>query len=231
MFWLLLSLIIILFLFLFIIFAKLTIYVYYYHLNDNDDLKIQLRVFFGLIKYNIKIPLIKLDDDSPSIVVKGTSFMGESPSEDPDFKSKQVTQNDFVSKLQNTKDILHKVFGLHVIIKKFLQKITIKKFEWQTLMGVGDAAHTGMMTGALWAVKGGIIGLLSHYMKLKVMPQLTVTPHFQASVIHTELTCMFQFRIGNAILAGLKLIKFWKGGKPSLKSRADFQDEKPKSVS
>jgi hypothetical protein len=63
------------------------------------------------------------------------------------------------------------------------------------------------------------------------MPQLTVTPHFQAAVIHTELTCMFQFRIGHAILAGLKLIKFWKGGKPRLKRKSDFQEEKTKSVS
>ena len=231
MFWLFLVLLIISFFLLLIIFTKLTIYIYYSHLNDNDDLKIQLRVFFGLIKYNIKIPLIKLDDDSPSVVVKSTSYMGESAGENNDAHVQQVTKDDFLTKLQNSSDLLHKVFGMNIIVKKFLQKVTIKNFEWHTLIGVGDAAHTGVMTGALWSIKGGVIGVLSHYMRLKKMPQLSVTPHFQASVIHTKLTCMFQFRIGHAILAGLKLIKFWKGGKPRQNSSKDFQDEKTKSVS
>ncbi|MEH7418338.1 DUF2953 domain-containing protein [Neobacillus drentensis] len=231
MFWLLLVLLIILFLFLFIIFTKLTIYIYYSHLNDNDDLKIELRVLFGLIKYKIKVPVIKVDDDSPSIVVKSKSQLGNAADEETEPDVTQFTKNDFLTRLQTAKDILHKVVGMNVIVKKFLQKVTIKKFEWETLMGVGDAAHTGMMTGALWAVKGGIIGILSHYMRLKEMPQLTVTPHFQAAVIHTRLTCMFQFRIGYAILAGLKLIKFWKGGKPRLKSSSDSRDENTKSVS
>ena len=231
MVWLLLSLMIILFLFLLIIFTRLTIYVSYSHFNDNDDLKIELRVLFGLIKYKIKVPEIKVDDDSPSVIVKTKTEMGDSADEDTEPKVNQLTKDDFLSKLQNTKEILNKVFGMNVIVKKFLQKVTIKNFEWQTLFGVGDAAHTGMITGALWAVKGGIIGLLSHYMRLKEMPQLTVTPHFQAVVIHTRLTCMFQFRIGYAILAGLKLIKFWKGGKPRLKSKSDFRNEKTKSVS
>ncbi len=46
------------------------------------------------------------------------------------------------------------------------------------------------------------------------MPNLSVTPHFQFAILQTQLTCIFQFRIGHAILAGLKLIKFWKGGRP-----------------
>ncbi|MEH7118920.1 DUF2953 domain-containing protein [Neobacillus vireti] len=231
MFWVLLSLLIILFLFLLIIFTKLTIYINYTHLNDDDDLKIELRVWFGLIKYKIKVPLIKVDDDAPGIIVKSKTQMGDTAPDDSQSSVNEVTKDDFLSKLQKSKKLLHKVFGMNVIVKKFLQKVTIKKFEWQTLIGVGDAAHTGMMTGGLWAVKGGIIGLLSHYMRLKEPPQLTVTPHFQAMVLHTRLTCMFQFRIGYAILAGLKLIKFWKGGKPHLKSSAEFQDETTKSVS
>jgi hypothetical protein len=65
---------------------------------------------------------------------------------------------------------------------------------------------------------------------MKVMPNLSVTPHFQAAVIQSRLSCIFQFRIGHAILAGLKLIKFWKGGKPRLKRKSDYPDEKTKSV-
>jgi hypothetical protein len=230
LFWLILSLVILVFFLLLIIFTKLTILVNYYHHNDNDDLKVEFRIWFGLIKYKLNVPLIKVDDNSPSVVVKSQLHMGDSPQEDPNETVSQITGSDILTRLEQRKETLRKVIHLHVIVRKFLQKISIKKFEWHSLMGVGDAAHTGMMTGALWAVKGGIIGLLSHYFRLKEVPNLSVTPHFQAAVIQTRLTCIFQFRIGHAILAGLKLIKFWKGGKPRLKRKTDFPGEKTKSV-
>ena len=74
--WLIIALIILLFLFILIIFTKLTIFLNYYHHNDNDDLKIEFRVWFGFIRYKKNIPLIKIDDNSPSMVVKGNTKMG-----------------------------------------------------------------------------------------------------------------------------------------------------------
>lgn len=221
LFWLLLSLSILLLLLILIILTKLTILVQYYHHNDNDDLRLEFRIWFGLIKYKKHIPLIKIDDNSPSIVVKD---------ETSDKKTNQFTPDDFLTNLKNSKELLKHVIGMNVIVRNFFRKVSIKKFEWHSLIGIGDAAYTGMATGALWGIKGGIIGLLSHFLKLKEMPHLTVTPHFQAAVIQTQFTCMFQFRIGQAILAGLKLIKFWKGGKPHFKSKTDMSNEKMKSI-
>ncbi len=231
LFWLILSLAILVFLLLLIIFTKLTILVNYYHHNDNDDLKVEFRIWFGLIKYKINVPLIKIDDNSPSVIIKSDSHMGNSDVKKSQQSVTQISDHDILTQFENARSILKKVVHLQVIARKFLQRITIKKFEWDTLMGVGDAAHTGMLTGALWAVKGSIIGLLSHYFRLKEMPNLSVTPHFQAAVIQTRLTCIFQFRIGHAILAGLKLIKFWKGGKSHLERKtADIPGDKTKSV-
>ena len=230
LFWLWLSLSVLLFLFILIIITKLTILVNYYHHNDNDDLKVEFRVWFGLIKYKLNVPLIKIDDNSPSLVVKSHSHMGETAAENPEHKVKQITKKDVTTNLKKTKELLEKVFNLHVIVRKFFRKVTIKNLEWDSFIGVGDAAYTGMATGALWAAKGSIIGLLSQYLRLKEMPYLSVTPHFQAAVIQTRLTCMFQFRIGHAILAGLKLIKFWKSGKPRVKRKNNVKNEKTKSV-
>jgi hypothetical protein len=216
--------------FIIIILTKLTILVNYYHYNDNDDLKVEFRVWAGLIKYTISVPLIKIDDDSPSIVVKSHTNMGDAASGDSKQKVNQITKNNVITNLNNTKELLTRVFNLHVIIRKFFQKVTIKKLEWQTLIGVGDAAYSGMAAGAFWAIKGSIVGLLSHYLNLKVMPEISITPHFQAAVIQTQLKCIFQFRIGHAILAGLKLIKFWKSGSPLFKKETNFSNEKTKSI-
>ncbi|MCL6570174.1 MAG: DUF2953 domain-containing protein [Bacillus sp. (in: Bacteria)] len=233
MFWLLFVVSILMFLLLLILFTKLTININYYRQNDDDDLKIVFKVLFGLIKYKIAVPLMKIDDNSPSIIVKNHTQMGNSSggvAPPPKETVDKIKLDDILTYVKNGKELLDHVMGMHVIIRKFFRKVTLKKFEWETMVGVGDAAHTGMVTGALWTIKGGILGLLSHYFKVKEVPKLAVNPHFQCAIIQTGLTCIFQFRIGHAMLAGLKLFKFWKGGRPHFKSKTDILKEKTKSV-
>ncbi|MDQ0196991.1 DUF2953 domain-containing protein [Neobacillus ginsengisoli] len=228
--WLTIALIFLLFIFILIIFTKLTISINYYHHNDNDDLKIEFKVWFGLIKYKINIPLIKIDDNSPSVIVKRKKPKEQPADETKDKNVNQITPGDVINTLKTVKELLHQVFNLHVVIRKFFSKVTIKQFEWHSMIGIGDAAFTGTLTGALWAIKGSIAGMLSQYLKMKEMPNLTITPHFQLAVLQTRFTCIFQFRIGQAILAGLKLIKFWRGGRPHFKSKTNSSKEKTKSV-
>ena len=228
--WLLTVLIIIILLLILIIFSKLTIRLNYYHHNDNDDLTVQFRIWFGLIKYTKNIPLIKIDDNSPSIVVKGNSEMGNLSENGTPTKVEQIKKEDINTYLSNTREILQHVINMNVILRKFMKRVIVKHFEWHSLVGVGDAAHTGTITGALWAFKGSIVGMLSHFLRLKEMPTMSVTPHFQLAIIQTRLTCIFQFRIGYAILAGLKLIKFWKGGRPNFKMNTANSKEKTNTV-
>lgn len=221
--WLFLVLIILLFLFILIIFTKLTIYINYFHHNDDDDLKIELRAWFGLIKYKVKIPEIKIDDDSPSIVMKHEQKKSKK-------KIHQITGQDVLTNMKNYKTVLKHVIDMHTIVKKFLKKIAVKQFDWYSVIGIGDAAYTGMATGVVWAMKGSIIGALGHFLSLRDIPKLMVKPEFNQTIIQTRITCMFQFRIGNAMLAGIKLIRFWKGGRPNLKSNTVLSSEKTKSV-
>jgi hypothetical protein len=171
-----------------------------------------------------------VDDNSPSIVVESNTKMGDSARESTKQDTNHITTDEVETNASNAKKLLNHVFGLHRIVRKFFRKVTMKGLEWNTLIGLGDAAHTGTITGAIWAFKGSIIGLLSHYFKLKEMPKISVTPHFQAAVIQTRFTCIIQFRIGYAILAGLKLFKFWKGGLPHFKKKTNFANDKTKSV-
>lgn len=197
-------------------FLKLTIHIRYYHKKDNDDLKIEVRALFGLIKYKKTIPLIKIDDDSPTLVVKEeTELKGK---ENPIEETKQFSASDLLNFLSNSKEILTHVVHFHRIVSSFLAKLTIKNIEWSSIVGLGDAAHTGMISGAIWAVKGSIIGIISNYMKLKDMPKINIYPQFQGVASETLFSCMIQFRIGHAMMAGIKLVKYWKDGFPKFKT-------------
>ncbi|UII57977.1 DUF2953 domain-containing protein [Cytobacillus spongiae] len=231
--WLLVVGIVLLVLLFILVLSKLKISVDYFHGQDNDHLHIVFKIWFGLIRYKIDVPVIKVDEDSPSIVVKEeteTEAGTEGTTKKKD--TKKFTPEELLKSFSDMNQLLKHVIGLHRIIRSFLGKVQITELEWHSVIGIGDAAYTGMLTGAFWAVKGSIIGALSHYMKLKKSPKLSITPHFQLPISQTRLTCMIQFRIGHAMLAGIKLVKFWKGGRPKFKSQplSQLSNSKTKSL-
>ncbi len=48
-----------------------------------------------------------------------------------------------------------------------MRKVTVKQFEWHSMIGVGDAAHTGMISGAIWTLKGSIVGIIKSLFKIE----------------------------------------------------------------
>jgi hypothetical protein len=229
--WLILVLILLFILLIITVWTRLTVILDYYHGNDNDHLKLEFKIWFGIIKYKKEIPLIKIDENSPTIVLKEKTKMGKDEKTTKEDK-KQVGKDDILTSFHNAKELFQHVVKLHKVVKSFLRNVKVTQVEWHTVIGVSDAAYTAIFSGAIWAVKGSIVGMISHYMKLLEMPRMTVTPYFQHSVSQTRFRCMIQFRIGQAMLAGLKLIKFWKGGRPNFKSQSlsVLTEKNPKSV-
>ncbi|WLR56061.1 DUF2953 domain-containing protein [Mesobacillus subterraneus] len=216
--WVLLAILILTVLVLIIFFTKVKIFLDYFHGNDNDYFKVTIKAWGGLLKFTIEVPVVKIDDNSPTIIAEQKVKTG--PDENmKQQKTTQVDKNDLLSSLHDFKQLITHITGLHKIVRDFLKKVTIRNIEWHTMVGVSDAAATGVITGAFWAVKGGVIGLLSYYMKMKEMPVMTISPSFQQTVSITSFKCMIQVRVGHAILAGIKLVKYWKGGWPEFKSK------------
>ncbi|MDQ0272105.1 DUF2953 domain-containing protein [Cytobacillus purgationiresistens] len=226
--WLLFILFILIILFIIIICTKLKITLHYFHQGKTHQLHIQFRIW-RFIKYKVEIPLVELNQDKLALkITEKTSASGGGMSEE---KMEEFTAKDLLNSLYNTRELLSHVASFYHIARHFMSKITIQQLRWHTVFGVGDAAITGMLTGAFWAVKGSFLGIISHYMRLKTAPQLSVSPQFQFAVSHTSFLCIFHFRIGHAMLAGIKLIKFWKNGKAHFKSASlpVLSDDKSKT--
>lgn len=190
-----------------ILLTKLKVHVSYRHIEDNDNLIIKCTAWYGLFRYTVKVPLVQLDIDSTSIKVQEKTGRNALDKEE----TKRYTASDFKRNLEEVKDIVTHVFGLHHIVRNFLRKVRVKTFEWRSHIGIGDAAYTGMIVGGLWALKSSIIGLFTNYLDFKVKPTYTITPDFQQLRAEAYLSCIFQFRVGQAMWAGIKMIRFWRG--------------------
>lgn len=197
--------------------TKLTVHIDLKHAKDNDHFKVTLKAWFNLITYTIDIPLVKVDPEDASIIVKEEKKMGNQDASKISGDTKKITPTKIINNIKKVKELLNHVVGFHRIIRRFFSHIHITDLEWKSGVGVGDASHTGMIVGGLWTVKGSMVGLVSHYMKLKAKPNISITPYFQHLYSETHLTCMISFRIGYAIGAVLRILKYWKhhvkGGK------------------
>lgn len=187
-------------------FAKITVNLTYFHNEDDDELKVKISTFFGLASYRIEVPVLKIDDDSASIIVKEEQHSALNDTKRTD----KITPEIILRDLRKLKDFLTHVVGFHKIVKRFLGRISISKFSWKSIVGLGDAALTGTLVGAVWGIKGSTLGVISHYMRLKVEPHLEVHSNFQKLTSHTEIACIFSFRLGYAIIAALQIVKHWK---------------------
>ncbi|MEK5441522.1 MULTISPECIES: DUF2953 domain-containing protein [unclassified Fredinandcohnia] len=230
--WLLFVVLFLVLLLLLIMISRLKIYIEANHLRDDDHIKIRFSIWFGLIRYTINVPMVAVDKESPSIVFK--KEQKASVSTGANKKKEKFSVKNLLADYHDSKLILSRVVDMIPIVRSFLKKISVTKFEWHSHIGVGDAAHTGVLTGLGWSIKGTIVGLISHHLNLKTHPDYSITPSFQFVVSETSLRCMFHFRIGHAMVAGIRVIKRWRGGIPkfhsSTLSKLSETDSDKKSV-
>ncbi|MFX3625401.1 MAG: DUF2953 domain-containing protein [Ectobacillus sp.] len=128
--------------------------------------------------------------------------------EKSDTKQEEELERPLSEWLEKLPDLIKSFGDIHTIIKGFLKKVKLRHLKWHTHFGAGDAASTGILTGSLWSIKGIIAGIISSYMNMVKTPDLNITPIFQGRGIATQLECMISFRIGQAMLAALKLLRY-----------------------
>jgi hypothetical protein len=195
--------------------------VLFLHEKNNDQLTIKGKIWGGLISYTFRIPSLKPNQESAKIDITSQTNIGTAQSKS---KSEQTFSTDTLfSKIDQVKEMLEHVAGLHKIVTRFLKRVKVSNLYWDTYIGLGDAASTGVAAGMLWTVKGSLIGFLGAKMKVIQTPQLSVHPLFQMHYAQTKLSCIFSFKIGYAIGAAFQFVKFWKGRKQTAWENIQFK--------
>ncbi|WP_258432685.1 DUF2953 domain-containing protein [Heyndrickxia coagulans] len=188
-------------------FSSLSVLIEYGHRRDDDKIFIQIRVW-GIIRYTVKIPAVKVDRKKPGVVYEKETKHAE--------QERNITPDVLEQRIEDVKKIAERVIGLKAIAGKFIRNVQLRKFEWHTAIGLHDAAWTGIVAGSIWAVKGGILSLITTHLRVKTDPVLSVTPFFQYPISETQLKCMVKIQIGKAIIAAFKMLKYWRGGKAEI---------------
>jgi uncharacterized integral membrane protein len=200
---------IILFLLFVVLCSTVTIKVHYEYVQNQDCLKIKALIWKKVSIYKLEVPLIKVEYDEPSVKIK-------TKKESPLGNKKNTTEKLTPEKVSESTDkffnnILIRIDELYGIVGDFIEKVHVSNFKWHSDIGLGDAALTGIVTGCVWSVKGGVVGIIGNKMILDDEPNLSIQPLYQMNMAQTNLSCMISFKVGNAILVALRVVKHWKG--------------------
>jgi hypothetical protein len=183
--------------------TTITVRVHYKRKRKDDMLMINLSAWFGLIRFQHEVSVIKLAEDMSGVIYRTET---ESPQEPIDQKNFKMNPKEMFQFHHRIYELFKHVHALHRILRRFLKKVRLYEWRWRSAIGTGDAAETGMLSGLGWGIKSNITLLISRYLSLRVVPKYDVKPLFQEKRLETELSCMFRIRVGHAILAGLRML-------------------------
>jgi hypothetical protein len=186
--------------------TPINIQIRYTRKANRDHLHVQLRALFGLFTYTIVLPKLDLIIDRNRKLKVETHTMtgiGERPKRKRPAVTllTEVISRVFRAQLQLTE----KIHDFLPEVRKLTKVLKMVQFKWHSQLALADAAVTGTAAGALWAVKGSLLGLLTHFLSFQKMPDLSVKPSFDGISLETEVDCIIRFWLGQAIVAAIKM--------------------------
>lgn len=166
------------------------------------DIKIRLLCFTII---NLQIPNIDVKPFPFKILMKKKS---QSPlSKDTDT----IVEGDPEKWLDEMKDLTSLLKDLVTDKKQILKVIKVRKLSWETSVGFGEAPLTAVIVGVIWTIKANFLKIADDLVAITNQPAIQVHPYFQTIQAETKFSCMTTIRLGQAITAGYRIMKYWKG--------------------
>lgn len=91
--------------------------------------------------------------------------------------------------------------------KAFFRKVKIHSIQTEIEIGGRDAAETGLLAGAFWAINGLVTArLYNHFTVRKENIKYNVIPHFDKEILLCKLICILSFKTSHIIFTGYKYL-------------------------
>ncbi|WP_350344727.1 DUF2953 domain-containing protein [Proteinivorax tanatarense] len=189
-----------LFLYLIIIISPVRLNILIKHTTKQSDIVVGVRLFWGLIRYNI---------DIPKLFIKNKKLQMEAEMERSHKKPYFDMHKSFGFKKEIVALLINELKNLkkmsRVLMKLSKRWVKIEKLSWHTDFGTSDAANTGIMYGVLWQLKTAVLGFAVKVAKMN-KPIISVEPKFNKSDFNTKLNCIITFPLGYIITVGIYLL-------------------------
>jgi hypothetical protein len=200
--WMIIGIIALIFLLLYL--TPVRIAIYYGRVSENDHLVVEVTAW-RILRWKYELPVIRL----------GLSRVGPEVEAKVEQKQKSSTKKETIHDvtgrqvkklMRNYQNLLERVTDLEPIIRWLMKQIRCTRIEWHTTVGLGEAAATGTLTGLVYGIKSVLVSVMSHYISLRAIPRFSVQPDWNGTLVRTQLRCILHFRLGHAMVAGVRIL-------------------------
>lgn len=178
-------------------FTKVKVELYARRNQTYDDVKIKVSLLKGLISFSFRLPKFRINK-------RGVGFSLIKPNADKEKYELEV--DEAMSQYELWIEALEVIRHYRKWWRKLLSKVELSNWNWNSRVGTGEAMSAALSCGALWSIKGLLVGTISRYVKVMNAPQVSIQPLFQQKVFVTEWSCQVQLKLGVLLLAGLYLL-------------------------
>lgn len=194
--------------------TQVTVNIVYNRKGKYDHLSLEFFAWFRLIKIKYELPQIKLQTEGIEPHLVGT-VTKKLPTKHTKTK-KKITLEKIKRWKRKYERILKRVGNLKPIMVNMLRHVYCEHLEWHTILGAGEANTTGTLTGLVWGLKNVFIGAICQYVTLRTVPRTSIQPVWNEAKVQTEVRCILRFRVGYAIVAGVRILLNLRKGREQI---------------
>lgn len=198
--WILIGIILLFILLSVILFSSIRIEIRYLRKANDDNAWITFYALGNLIRYQLNITQLTWEGFDEGVRVGSTSTQSERLDE------KLMTKEKLQEMYHSTQLIIERIDHFYRIIRHFMSRVVCEKLRWETWIGTGNAAETGMIVGSVWGVKTTSVSVLGSMIQWDQYPNLQIHPCFHEAKLEIDYHSIIRFRIGYAILAFNRLV-------------------------
>jgi len=111
-------------------------------------------------------------------------------------------------------DVKRKIYMVRHILQEFRQslfrRIIFERFVLKIRFGDGNAATTGIETGIIWGLVGGLVAILNNNFVVKTPVDVDVLPEFNQKMLDLYIDGIIRTRLVHIMIAGIMAIKLYK---------------------
>lgn len=170
-----------------------------------DQLVVIVHGLFGLFRYRLEVPTIRIVKSGVSFSVKEKTAAAGTGREQGQ-KGRLLNKKSIQRLRRLVRDLLRSARGLKGWALTGLKKIECTRYRLDIRIGTGDAALTGTATGLCWAVLGIAEGLVARLVKLRTHPHGSVAPVYSGTELSIVWEADFRIRAGTALAHALRLL-------------------------
>lgn len=187
---------------LFLLLTVVRVQVSYSRRGRDDQFAVGVSAWRGLIHYTFELPEIKIEKKKrwPAIMTK--TKVEQKDGDVLDKRENVISLPKFMRTASGIVNMM-RLYGKYIL--GLLKKVRLCRLTWHTEIGASDSSQTGLLTGAVWGLKGIVLTAFCRILSPGgATPVVEVRPRFDEACFNTVLDCAFEVRLGHLFIIGIK---------------------------